>query len=107
MQISATRSAAMSGSGKDLNFYRKVSKYELDRLKVDWAELARERQRQMKHNQEIEKAAQGAATQAKNVDGAVAKMLKIQAVNAEKEAAKAESKATALKKQAELTSLIK
>jgi len=43
MQISATRSAAMSGSGKDLNFYRKVSKYELDRLKVDWAELARER----------------------------------------------------------------
>jgi len=39
MQISATRSAAMSGSGKDLNFYRKVSKYELDRLKVDWGEL--------------------------------------------------------------------
>jgi len=39
MQISATRSAAASGSGKDLNFYRKVSKYELDRLKVDWGEL--------------------------------------------------------------------
>lgn len=61
----------------------------------------------MKHNQEIEKAAQGAAATAKNVDGAVAKMLKIQAVNAEKERSKAESKATALKKQAELSSLIK
>ena len=43
------------------NFYRKVSKYDLDRLTVDWKELMRERQRQMKANQVIQKEEMGAA----------------------------------------------
>lgn len=50
-QISAVK--AELTSKKDMNFYRKVSKYDLDRLNVDWKELMRERQRQMKANQVI------------------------------------------------------
>lgn len=55
--MSAARAAPTSK--KDMNFYRKVSKYDLDRLNIDWTELLRERQRQMKANQEVALEEQG------------------------------------------------
>ena len=34
----------------DLNFYRKISKYDLDRLTVDWNKLRREKKLQTRLN---------------------------------------------------------
>lgn len=92
---------------RDMNFYRKVSKYELDRLKVDWKELMRERQRQMKSNQEIMKEEQGKAKQKKKVTEAVDKMVKINTLKQDRDKNLAESKETAMKKQKELSEMIK
>ena len=60
-------------SKKDRNFYRKVSKYDIDRLQVDWKELMRERDRQNKVNQEIQLEEQEAESKAKVMDGFLSK----------------------------------
>lgn len=57
-QISANKAAPTSK--KDMNYFRKVSKYDIDRLQVDWRELMRERERQQKANQEIQLEEQNA-----------------------------------------------
>lgn len=41
-QISANKNVAPT-SKKDVNYFRKVSKYDIDRIQVDWRELMRER----------------------------------------------------------------
>lgn len=37
-------------SGADPNFYRKVSKYDLDRMTVDWKNLRKDKRTQYKFN---------------------------------------------------------
>lgn len=69
LQMSAVKAAPTSK--KDVNFYRKVSKYDLDRLNVNWTELLRERQRQMKANQEVALEEQGAEEKEKKMTEAV------------------------------------
>lgn len=44
-QAQISQAKATPASKKDMNFYRKVSKYDLDRLSVDWKSLLRERER--------------------------------------------------------------
>lgn len=90
-----------------MNFYRKVSKYELDRLAVDWKALLRERERQQKANQVIQKEETDAAGQAKKMTEAVSKMQKLAQIKQDRDRSLAESKATAMKKQKELSEMIK
>jgi len=61
----------------DNNFYRKVSKYELDKGTVDFKALYRERDRQITENGKRRQAAAGAAKVTKNKSEVLTKMLKI------------------------------
>jgi hypothetical protein len=61
----------------DDNFYRKVSKYELDKGTVDFKALRRERDRQITQNGKTRQAAAGAAKATKNKSEVLNKMLKI------------------------------
>ena len=81
----------------DNNFYRKVSKYELDKGTVDFKALYRERDRQITQNRKLRQAAAGAAKESKNKSEVLTKMLKIQDINAMREDHIAERQATAKK----------
>ena len=41
--------------GEDTNFYRKVNKYELDNMTVDWNEYKKEKERQQAYNNKLQK----------------------------------------------------
>lgn len=69
----------------DENFYRKVSKYELDSNTVDWKQYAADRQRQITMNGKERQKVQGQAKQAAVQDEAVSKLMKIQAIKKERE----------------------
>lgn len=40
-------------SKKDVNFFRKISKYDLDKQSVNWSKLIRERNRQNAQNAKV------------------------------------------------------
>jgi len=64
-----TNISMKSGMGKrksaiantDENFFRKVSKYQMDNLTVDWKEMYKERERQITHNGKERQAVMGVA----------------------------------------------
>ncbi len=90
---------APPGPKLDNNFYRKVSKYDLDRNTVDFKELYRERDRQITENGKRRLATQGAAKEARSKDEVLTKMLKINAINEMRDSHIAERQATAKKNQ--------
>lgn len=71
------KSKMMPKSDEDTNFYRKVSKYDIDRMNVDWVELNRERARQMTANAKTRKTEMDAKAQSGKTDGLLKKMMKI------------------------------
>lgn len=93
-------------TSQDFNFYRKVSKYDLDRQSVDWSALLKERERQNTFNGKKRESEQGQAVRAKKVDEVVKKMVRINELNGEREAYLKERQVTAKKKQEMLKSMI-
>lgn len=73
-------------TSQDFNFYRKVSKYELDRMSVDWSALLKERERQVTKNGKSREKEQSERVRKKKVDEVVNKMVKINQLNGEREA---------------------
>lgn len=81
----------------DANFYRKISKYDIDSLNVDWQGLFRERQRQITYNNSQNLQVVGVEAQDIKIDEAKQKIMKIIQVKKDKDAKLAESKHIAMK----------
>lgn len=80
MSGTKSRPGVEPSANLDNNFYRKVSKYELDKGSVDFKALYRERDRQITENGKKKKAIAGVAKASKNKDEVLNKMLKIQEI---------------------------
>ena len=79
----------------DYNFYRKVSKYDLDKLCVDWTEYQKERERQNTINAAHKKDNQNKETEMKKQKEAEAKMKRIEEAQKNRERSLKENKAMA------------
>jgi uncharacterized lipoprotein YddW (UPF0748 family) len=66
---------------QDFNWYRKVSKYDIDANQVDWNDLMKEKDRQNRINISKRKEEGGAATTKKKQDEVINKMVKINQLN--------------------------
>lgn len=62
---------------QDFNWYRKVSKYDIDANQVDWVDLMREKERQNRKNVGDRKREQGGVKEKINQNAVVGKMMKI------------------------------
>jgi len=106
--LSVVELKALAGQiDEDVNFYRKVSKYDMDRYQVDWKELHLERERQItentKRNKNNVEKKRGVGKQLELIN----KISKIQDVSKMRTKALEQSKMTAKKNQEQLASLIK
>lgn len=97
---------APPGPKLDNNFYRKVSKYELDKGTVDFKALYRERDRQITENGKRRKEVGGVVKAGKAKSEVLNKMLKIQELNEMRETHIADRQATAKKNQEQLSQMI-
>ena len=61
----------------DNNFYRKISKYDLDSMSVDWKRLMREKDRQITNNNKARKEVVGKEEQVSKTNEAIEKMQRI------------------------------
>ena len=63
-----------------------MSKYDLDRMSVDWGALLKERERQNTYNGRCREKEQGKAVRTKKVNEVVEKMIRINELNGERDA---------------------
>ena len=92
---------------EDTNYYRKVSKYDLDRQSVNWEEYRREKARQMTENAKRNKENIQNKKSIEKTMQLFHKVNKINSVSKVRQSALEQSRMTAQKNQENLASLIK
>lgn len=105
--MSKTNAKKVAESFEDNNFFRKVSKYDLDSMSVNWSEYLNDRNRQLAENGKKRLANDQAAQKAFVTGNAIDKMRKMQEIQQQREAYIKDSKAMAIKNQEQLASMIK
>lgn len=76
----------------DTNYYRRISKYDLDARSVDWQALQKDKQRQITYNANQSKKVVGGQEKANKMSEAITKLTKINQKQNEKQQSLMESK---------------
>ena len=90
-----------------MNYYRKVSKYELDRRTVDWVAQYKEKERQFTANAKVRREEEYSKKDYKKKEKLVDRLVKISVLNRERKAYLADRQQTARKNQEILSNMIK